>query len=88
MSDQRVNSYFVESADFFRIQNITVGYSFRKVRIGGYVLPGIRLSLTADRPVTFFSANSFTPEISDPEGWDTQVYPLTATYTFGVQIQF
>ena len=88
VSDQRVNSYFVESADFFRIQNITVGYSFRKVRIGGYVLPGIRLSLTADRPVTFFSANSFTPEISDPEGWDTQVYPLTATYTFGVQIQF
>ena len=25
---------------------------------------------------------------TDPEGWDTEVYPLTATYTFGVTIDF
>lgn len=84
VSDQRVNSYFVESADFFRIQNVTLGYSFKKLRLGGYTL----LSLTADRPLTLFSANTFTPEISDPDGWDTNVYPLTATYTFGIQITF
>ena len=88
VSDQRVNSYFVESADFFRIQNITLGYSFKKVRIGGYTLPSIRLSMTADRPLTLFSANTFTPEISNTNGWDTNVYPLTSTYTFGVQINF
>ena len=28
------------------------------------------------------------PELSDAEGWDTEVYPLTATYTFGVQLDF
>lgn len=88
VSDQRVNSYFVESADFFRIQNVTLGYSFKKLRLGGYTLPSLRLSLTADRPLTLFSANTFTPEISDPDGWDTNVYPLTATYTFGIQITF
>lgn len=88
VSDQRVNSYFVESADFFRIQNITLGYSFKNLKLGSYKLPNIRLSMTADRPLTFFSAHTFTPEISDAEGWDTNVYPLTATYTFGVQIQF
>lgn len=88
VSDQRVNSYFVESADFFRIQNVTLGYSFRNIKFGAYTLPSVRLSLTADRPLTVFSAHAFTPEISDSEGWDTEVYPLTATYTFGVQIQF
>ena len=88
VSDQRVNSYFVESADFFRIQNVSLGYTFRKISIGNYTLPSLRLSLTADRPLTLFSANTFTPEISDTDGWDTNVYPLTATYTFGVQIQF
>lgn len=82
------NSYFVNSADFFRIQNITVGYSFRNIKMGNYTLPGIRLSLTADRPATFFSADCFSPELSDPEGWDTEVYPLAATYTFGLQIDF
>ena len=82
------NSYFVNSADFFRIQNITLGYSFKNLKIGSYVMPGLRLSLTADRPFTTFKANSFTPEVSDAEGWDTEVYPLTSTYTFGVQIDF
>ncbi|WP_418893170.1 SusC/RagA family TonB-linked outer membrane protein [Limibacterium fermenti] len=88
VSDSNSASYFVEKSDYFRIQNVTLGYSFRDIRMGGYTLPGVRLSLTADRPLTWFKANSFTPELSDAEGWDTQVYPLTATYTFGVQIDF
>lgn len=88
VSDQRLNSYFIEDADFFRIQNVTLGYTFKKINFGSYILPSLRLSLTADRPLTLFSANTFTPEISDPDGWDTNVYPLTATYTFGVHINF
>ena len=90
VSDQRYSSYFVESADFFRIQNITLGYTFKNIKLGNYTLPGLRLSLTADRPFTTFSANTFSPEIADAsaEGWDTEVYPLTATYTFGVKIDF
>lgn len=88
ISDSNNASYFVESSDYFRIQNISLGYSFKNIKLGSYALPGLRLSLTADRPFTTFKANSFTPELSDPEGWDTDVYPLTATYTFGVQIDF
>lgn len=88
VSDQRVNSFFVEDADFFRIQNVTLGYSLKNIKLGSYTLPSIRFSVTADRPLTFFGANAFTPELSDSEGWDTEVYPLTSTYTFGIQIQF
>lgn len=82
------NSFFVESADYFRIQNVNVGYTLRNLKMGAYTLPSLRLSLTADRPLTLFGYNGYTPEISDSEGWDTQTYPLTSTYTFGVQIQF
>ena len=88
VSDQKVNSYFVESADYFRIQNITLAYNFRNIKMGNYTLPGIRVSVTADRPFTTFKANAFTPELSDAEGWDVEVYPLTSTYTLGVQIDF
>ena len=65
-------------------------YTFKNIKLGNYTLPGLRLSLTADRPFTTFSANTFSPEIADAsaEGWDTEVYPLTATYTFGVKIDF
>ena len=46
------------------------------------------MSVTADRPFTTFKANTFTPELTDAEGWDTEVYPLTSTYTFNVKINF
>ncbi|MGL4519901.1 MAG: SusC/RagA family TonB-linked outer membrane protein [Phocaeicola sp.] len=82
------NSYFVEDGSYFRIQNINLGYSFKNIKMGSYTMPNIRLSATADRPFTTFKANSFTPELTDAEGWDTEVYPLTSTYTLGVQIDF
>ena len=88
VSDQKYSSYFVESADYFRIQNITLGYTFRNLKFGNYTMPGLRLSLTADRPFTTFKANAFTPELSDSQGWDTEVYPLTSTYTLGLKIDF
>lgn len=78
----------MESADFFRIQNITLGYTLRNLKMGSYVMPSLRMYVNADRPCSFFSANSFSPELSDPEGWDTQVYPLSSTWTFGLQIEF
>lgn len=88
IGDSQNASYFVESANYFRVQNISLGYSFKNIQMGGYKMPGIRIYASADRPFTFFSANSFTPEVHDAEGWDTEVYPLTATFTFGAQINF
>ena len=85
---QNTNSYFVESADYFRIQNIALGYSFKNIRMGSYTMPSLRMSFNADRPFSFFKAHSFTPELSDPQGWDTEVYPLASTFTFGLQIDF
>ena len=85
---QNTNSYFVESADYFRIQNISLGYTFKNIKMGNYKMPSLRMSLNADRPFSFFKAHSFTPELSDPQGWDTEVYPLASTFTFGLQIDF
>ncbi|MBQ3633968.1 MAG: TonB-dependent receptor [Paludibacteraceae bacterium] len=88
IGDSQNASYFVESADYFRIQNITLGYTFTNVGAGTYKMPSIRLSLSADKPFTGFSAHAMTPEVSDPEGWDTEVYPLTSTWSFAVQLKF
>lgn len=88
IGDSQNASYFVESADYFRIQNITLGYTFTNVGAGEYKMPSIRLSLSADKPFTTFKAHALTPEISDVEGWDTEVYPLTSTWSFAVQLKF
>lgn len=88
IGDSQNASYFVESGDYFRIQNITLGYTFTNVGAGAYKMPSIRLSLSGDKPFTSFRAHALTPEISDPEGWDTEVYPLTSTWSFAVQLKF
>lgn len=48
-------------------------------------MPDIRLSLTAEKPFTFFNYNGFNPEVAN--GIDTQTYPVPAVYTFGVNIK-
>lgn len=82
----RLNSFYIESGAYFRIQNIQLAYTFRDKKLRDFNLPAIRLSLTAERPFTSFKANSFTPEVAD--GIDTQVYPMAATYTFGLRITY
>lgn len=81
-------SFFVEKGDYFRIQNIELAYNFKNLKIGGYTLPLLRLSMNAERPLTIFNTKGFTPEITDSNGWDTNVYPLTANYTFGLRLNF
>ncbi|MEJ1222305.1 SusC/RagA family TonB-linked outer membrane protein [Sediminicola sp. 1XM1-17] len=82
--NQRLNDYFIEDGDFFRIQNITFGYTINKKKTNPN-LPDIRLYVTAEKPLTVFSYNGFNPEV--PNGVDNQTYPIPSVYTFGVNIK-
>ncbi|WP_424493330.1 SusC/RagA family TonB-linked outer membrane protein [Salinimicrobium sp. GXAS 041] len=79
--NQRLSDFWVEDGDFFRIQNIQLGYTLEQED-----LPTIRLYATAERPFSFFSYNGFTPEVSN--GVDRQTYPVPSIYTVGVNVKF
>ena len=84
---QQANSFFVEDASYFRIQNVQVGYTFSNLK----GISSLRVSLTAQRPYTYFRYNGFTPEVSGSpiaSGIDTSTYPLQSTYTLGLKISF
>ena len=84
---QQANSFFVEDASYFRIQNVQVGYTFSNLK----GISSLRVSLTAQRPYTYFRYNGFTPEVSGSpiaSGIDTSTYPLQSTYTLGLNISF
>lgn len=84
--NQKMSNYFVEDGSFFRIQNIQMAYTIKKGKqIFNKNIPEVRISLTAERPFTFFKYNGFNPEVAD--GIDTQTYPIPAVYTFGVSIK-
>ncbi|WP_313777743.1 TonB-dependent receptor [Flagellimonas nanhaiensis] len=82
--NQRLNTWFIEDGDFFRIQNITLGYTINKDgSLKG--MPQIRIYATAEKPLTVFDYNGFNPEVSN--GVDNQTYPIPAVYTVGVNVK-
>jgi TonB-linked SusC/RagA family outer membrane protein len=81
-SNQFLNSFFVEKGDFVRLQNVTLGYTVPQ--LSGKFNPQIRFYITAERPVTLFEYNGFTPEV--PDGRDNQTYPIPGVYTFGINV--
>ena len=84
--NQKMSNYFVEDGSFFRIQNVQLAYNIGKQQLFGVSMPDMRVSLTADRPFTFFKYNGFNPEVAN--GIDTQTYPIPAVYTVGLNIKF
>lgn len=82
-SNQFLNSFFVEDGDFVRLQNVTLGYTLPE--FSGKYKADVRFYLTAERPLTIFNYNGFTPEVAD--GRDNQTYPIPGVYTFGVNIK-
>ncbi len=84
--NQKMSDYFVEDGKFFRIQNVQLAYNFRNKQLFGVDMPDAKITLTADRPLTFFKYNGFNPEVAN--GIDTQTYPIPAVYTVGLNIKF
>lgn len=79
--NQRLSNFWVEDGDFFRIQNIQLGYTIEQES-----LPWIRVYMTAERPFSFFDYNGFTAEV--PDGVDRQTYPIPSVYTVGLNVKF
>ena len=81
-----MSDYLVEDGAFFRIQNVQLAYTLRNKELMGVELPAARISFTAERPLTMFSYNGFSPEVSN--GIDNTVHPIPAIYTVGLNVKF
>ena len=85
------NSWFVEKGSFVRIRNAQVGYTVSSRLLDRWKIQKLRLYLNAQNPFTYFKYKGFTPEIGGAPmstGIDLNVYPLSATYNFGINVIF
>lgn len=82
-----LNSFLVESGSYFRIQNLTIGYTIKNLLPGSEKGSTIRIRLAAQNPLTFFKFNGFTPEVSG-QGEAASVYPIASSYIIGVNITY
>lgn len=86
------STYFLESGDFFRINNITVGYTLPDIIEG---VQKIRVYALAQNPFIFKEFTGFTPELpgnGDPlgnsSGIELNAYPSVKSYLVGVNLNF
>lgn len=89
----RASSYYVESGDFLRINNITLGYTFPKMI---EKLDKVRLYVTAVNPFIFTNYSGYSPEIVGGDnanplgtaGIELDAYPTNKTFLVGVNVVF
>ncbi|TPE44418.1 SusC/RagA family TonB-linked outer membrane protein [Pontibacter mangrovi] len=85
------SDYYVESGAYVRIRNLQLGYNLPESVVNTLKMRNLRVYVNAQNPVTWFNYNGFSPEVGGPpvsQGIDRNVYPLSATYNFGVNATF
>lgn len=83
------NSYYVEDGDYWKIDNITLGYSFGQV---GKYIKSLRIYGSVLNALTITGYKGIDPEVSTDgltSGYDTRDrYPSVRSFTFGVNVKF
>ena len=83
------NSYYVEDGDYWKIDNITLGYSFGQV---GKYIKSLRIYGSVLNALTITGYKGIDPEVSTDgltPGYDTRDrYPRVRSFTFGVNVKF
>lgn len=90
-----VSDIFIENADYFRLQNLTVGYDFKHLWTS-CPFQQLRLYFAAQNLFTITGYKGMDPEngmaLIDSEKWSTGIdvgnYPAPRTYMVGVNIKF
>jgi TonB-linked SusC/RagA family outer membrane protein len=89
-----VSDLYIENGDYLKIQNITLGFDFKKA-FPKLPFTQLRLYMTAQNLFTFTGYSGMDPEIGyggDSDGWasgiDLGYYPSARTFIMGLNIKF
>ena len=86
------STYFVESGNFLRINNITLGYTFSGESLKKASISRARVFATTQNPKIWKKFSGFTPELPGSNalnsGIELSVYPSVATYMVGFNLNF
>lgn len=86
------STYFVESGNFFRINNISLGYTVSQAVSSKLKMASARVYVAAQNPLVAKKFSGFTPELPGSSalnsGIELGIYPTLATYMVGVNVTF
>ena len=82
----RPNSYFLQNASYFRLKNLTFGYTLPKQWTDKVKMSRVRIYFSGDNLVTFTKFYGLDPE-RETDGRAAQ-YPQNKICSFGVNVEF
>lgn len=82
-TQQLYSDYYLENASFFRIDNISLGYTFEKL---WKTSSSLRLTFGVQNVAVITGYSGLDPEIYS--GIDREVYPRPRTYSFSANLTF
>ncbi|MBC8319999.1 MAG: TonB-dependent receptor [Bacteroidetes bacterium] len=82
-SAQYFSDYYIQDASFFRMDNITLSYTFKKLLQNRL---NLQLSATVNNAFVITNYDGIDPEVNN--GIDNNVYPRTRAWMFGVNLLF
>jgi TonB-dependent starch-binding outer membrane protein SusC len=96
LNELPASTYFLEKGDFFRINNLTLGYNLSSKSLSILRIQTARIYATVQNLATFTKYSGFTPELIPPGnrsstlagGIESSIYPSTRTFAFGINVVF
>lgn len=92
LNELPASNYFLEKGDFFRINNLTIGYTLSSQILERMRMKTLRIYATAQNLVTFTNYSGFTPELIGggtlAGGIESSIYPTTRTFAVGLNVGF
>ena len=86
------NSYYVEDGSYFRFQNITIGYNLPAPTLSRLSLEKLRLFIGLNNIFTISEYDGLDPsvggDVDTRYGIDIGNYPITRSFTFGLNLGF
>lgn len=83
------NSYYVENGDFWKVDNITLGYNIGKIKS---IVKNTRVYVSMLNSLVFTGYKGIDPEVNRlglaPGDDDRDKYPSARTFTFGLNASF
>jgi TonB-linked SusC/RagA family outer membrane protein len=92
--NKRVSSRFIEDGSYFRVKNLTLGYTFNKGLINKIKLSSLRVYFTTQNLLTFTRYSGLDPEVNysgDDNtviGTDFFTYPQSRSFNVGMNLKF
>ena len=84
LNNQQSSSFWLRNGRFLRLKNLDIGYTLPKPMVNTIHLESVRIYISGQNLITWSSFKLWDPELDSSKRG--QIYPITRSFTAGIQI--